>query len=56
LFESRFPLILVVEDPYLTFFYDVIPVAGVAFSDHNVSRFAVDHVKGVREDAFMFWI
>jgi len=47
---------LVVEDPYLTLLHDVVPVAGVAFSDHNVSRVAVDHIKRIREDAFMCFI
>jgi len=47
---------LVVEDAHLTLLHDVIAVAGVALPDHNVSRFAVHHIKRIREDAFMFWI
>jgi hypothetical protein len=31
----------VVEDPYLTFLHHIVPVAGVALSDHDVSRFAI---------------
>jgi len=47
---------LVVEHAYLTLLHDVVPVAGVALPYHNISRFAVDHIKRIREDAFMFWI
>jgi len=47
---------LVVEHAHLTFFYDVVPIAGVAFSDHNISRFAVDHVERIRQDLFMCFI
>jgi len=46
----------VVEDAHFTFFYDIITVASVAFSDHDISRFAVDHVERIREDAFMRFI
>jgi len=47
---------LVVKHAHLTFFYDIITVAGVALPYHDISGFAVDHIKRIREDAFMRFI
>jgi len=44
------------EDPHFALFYHIVPISGIAFSDHNVSRFAVHHVEGVRQDLFMCFI